>query len=131
MDKLPYIFYRGKKYQVEFYLDVEGNIKVLEYLDSLPMLVKVKLAALVKLMGDEGRIYDDKKYRIVNKKEKIYEFKPLKYRFFNFFYEGGKIIVTNGYRKKSQKVDKKELRKAIKMRSLYIKRERKGEYYGK
>jgi len=55
----------------------------------------------------------------------------VKYRFFNFFYEGGKIIVTNGYRKKSQKVDKKELRKAIKMRSLYIKRERKGEYYGK
>ncbi|MGA1825456.1 MAG: type II toxin-antitoxin system RelE/ParE family toxin [bacterium] len=103
-----------------------------EFLESIPSdKVIVKLAAFVKLIAEEGTLYDEQKFRIVDRKEKIYEFKPARYRFFNFFYTGRKIIITNGYVKKSQKVDKRELKRAIRLKKYYIQRVTEGKYYGK
>ncbi len=126
-----YIFFRGKKYQVEFYCDEKGRMPAKEYFDKADKSGKYKLIALVEYLTDEGKLYDKTKYRIVDDAEKIFEFKPKHDRFFNFFYKGGKIILTNAYRKKTQKVDKKELRKAIKMKQDYEKREKGGIYYEK
>lgn len=64
-------------------------------------------------------------------KEKIFEFKPVGHRFFSFFYEGGKIIITNAYTKKSQKVSRKDLEKARAIKKDYIARVRGGVYYEK
>ncbi|MBF0216743.1 MAG: type II toxin-antitoxin system RelE/ParE family toxin [Candidatus Omnitrophica bacterium] len=125
-----YIYYQGERFQVEFYYDEYGNIPALELIKALPINIKLKLGALVKLMAEEGQIHDENKFRIVDKNEKIYEFKPMHYRFFNFYFEGGKIIITNGYRKKTQKSDKKELAKSIKMRYRYLERNKRGVYYG-
>lgn len=103
-----------------------------EFLESIrSQNVVVKLAAFVKLIADKGILYDEQKFKIVDKKDRIYEFKPVGYRFFNFFYTGGKIIITNGYAKKSQKVDKKELRRAINLKKDYVQRTTGGKYYGK
>jgi hypothetical protein len=66
---------------------------------------------------------------VVDKQEKIYEFKPMHERFFNFFYEGRKIIITNAYRKKGQKVDKRELSRAIDLKKDYGLRVKGGVYY--
>ena len=68
---------------------------------------------------------------MVGPKEKIFEFKPIGHRFFNFFYEGGKIIITNAYIKKSQKVSKKALEKAKTIKKDYISRVKGGVYYEK
>ncbi len=110
--KEEYIFYQGERFQVEFYFTETGKIPAKEYLEDTSLDVKVKLAALVKYIAEYGKIFDITKFRLVDSKEKIYEFKPLQYRFFNFFYEGGKIIIANGYMKKSQKVSRKDLEKA-------------------
>lgn len=127
-----YIFYKGKKLQVEFYFNDKGEMPAKEFLEDIPIdIVVVKLAAFVKLIADEGTLYDEHKFRIVDRKEKIYEFKPAGYRFFNFFHESKKIIITNGYAKKSQKVDNKALNKAIQLKKEYISRLAGGKYYGK
>jgi len=127
-----YIFYQGQKFQVEFFFDQKGCIPAKEYLKTLQeQKALVKLAAFVKLIADVGILYDEQKFRIVDHKEKIYEFKPAGHRFFNFFYTGGKIIITNGYAKKSQKVDKRELNRAIQYKKEYIQRVTGGEYYAK
>ena len=55
----------------------------------------------------------------------------INHRFFNFFYKGGKIIITNAYTKKSQKVDRKELNKAKNIKRDYIRRVERGVYYEK
>ncbi len=79
-------------------------------MESLPgQKVRIKLAAFVKLIANEGRLYDEQKFRIVDRKEKIYEFKPRSHRFFNFFYAGGKIIITNGYAIKNRKSSTRKL----------------------
>lgn len=126
-----YIFYRGRRFQVEFYYSKEGQIPAKEYFDDMALPVQVKLAVLVKYIAEEGRLFDITKFRIVDQAERIYEFKPLEHRFFNFFYKGRKIIITNAYRKQSQKLDKKELAKAIKMKRDYEQRLIGGSYYAK
>lgn len=131
-----YIFYRGDKFQVEFYFNELGALPAKEYLEQLAkeessLEITLKLAALVKCIAEFGKIYDKTKFRIVDHKEKIYEFKPFSYRFFNFFYKGRKIIITNAYKKQSQKVDRKELQRAISIKRDYFCRIEGGTYYGK
>lgn len=126
-----YVFYQGEKFQVEFYFSQAGLMPAKEYLEELTMDVRLKLAVLVKYMAEQGKMFDISKFRIVDYKEKIFEFKPLRYRFFNFFYEGNKIIITNGYMKKSQKVSNKDLERAKVIKNDYIYRVKGGSYYGK
>ncbi len=128
--KEEYIFYQGEKFQVEFYFSEAGKMPAKEYLEEAALDIKVKLAALVKYIAEQGKIFDVTKFRVVNSQEKIYEFKPLQYRFFNFFYEGRKIIITNGYMKKSQKVSKKDLERARDIKKDYTYRAKGGSYYG-
>lgn len=124
-----YVFCHGERFQVEFYFTEKGELPAKEYFDSSDRQVQIKLLALVKYIAEEGRLFDETKFRIVDKKGKIYEFKPLADRFFNFFYEGNKIIITNAYRKKGQKVDKRELAKALRLKYDYEFRVKGGIYY--
>ena len=129
--KEEYVFYQGERFQVEFYFTGTGKIPAKEYLEDISLDVKVKLSALVKYIGEHGKIFDITKFRVIDSKEKIFEFKPLRHRFFNFFYEGGKIIITNGYMKKTQKVSRRDLKRAKELKKDYICRVKGGVYYEK
>ena len=129
--KEDYIFYQGEKFQVEFYFTEVGKMPAKEYLEEVSLDVKVKLAALVKYIAQAGKIFDVNKFRLVDAKDKIFEFKPAGHRFFNFFHEGGKIIITNGYMKKAQKVSRRDLEKSKNMKKDYIARVKGGVYYEK
>ena len=124
-----YVFYQGEKFQVEFYFTAKGELPAKEYFDSSDQQIKIKLLALVKYIAENGRLFDEIKFRVVDKKEKIYEFKPKEERFFNFFYEGKKIIITNAYRKNGPKVNRRELTKAINLKKDYEFRIKGGVYY--
>jgi len=129
--KEDYIFYQGEKFQVEFYFTETKEMPAKEYLEKESLEVQVKLAALVKYIADHGMLFNKTKFRKVDSKENIFEFKPLDHRFFSFFYEGKKIIITNAYMKKSQKVSKRDLEKAKNMKKTYIDRLKGGIYYEK
>lgn len=124
-----YVLYEGERFRIEFYFSGKGEMPAKEYFDHAEDEVKLKLLALVKRMAETGRIFDERKFRLVDSQEKIYEFKPKDDRFFNFFYSGRKIIVTNAYHKKAQKVDKMELLKAVNFKADYELRVNGGVYY--
>lgn len=127
-----YILCRGEKLQVEFYFSEDGRIPARELLESVSdRKVAVKLAALAELIADRAVVYDEKKYRIIERKHRIFEFKILSYRFFSFFSSGGRVIITSGYRKGSKKVNKQELNRAIRLKQNYTERVERGEYYEK
>jgi phage-related protein len=63
-------------------------------------------------MGDFGKIYDTTKFTYEG--DKIYAFKPQPDRYLSFFTKGKKIIVTNAFWKKTQKMPKNEKELAIK-----------------
>ena len=99
--KEKYIFYQGEKFQVEFYFTETGGMPAKEYLEKESLGVQVKLAALVKYIADHGRLFNKTKFRKVDSKDNIFEFKPMDHRFFGFFCKGEKIIITNAYMKKT------------------------------
>lgn len=78
-------------------------------------------------MGDTGKIRDEAKFRYEG--EKVHAFKPRPHRFLSFFIHEGKIIVTNAFRKKQNKLPVREHTKAKKYRVSYRERVKLGIYY--
>ncbi|SRR5260221_10866857 len=121
------IAYAGQKYLIEWYFSDSGKSEVFAYFESLPINRQEKLSYLLTVMGDSGKIFNEEKFR--HEGDKIYVFKPSPDRFFCFFFDGAKIIVTNAYEKKSAKMPPKEKEKALKAKENYIKRVKEGSYY--
>jgi hypothetical protein len=84
---------------------------------------------LFKRMGDFGRINDITKFR--NEGDRIFAFKPQPDRYLSFFCTGKKIVLTNAFHKKSDKLPMNEKERAIKRMKDYEMRVKKGEYYEK
>lgn len=93
------------------------------------MTQKRKLLNLFRLIGEQGKIFDPTKFR--NEGDKIYAFKPQPDRYLCFFVKGKKIIVTNAFLKKSQKLPKGEKQIALKAYDSYLLRTKRGKYYEK
>lgn len=99
----------------------------MEFFKKLSPLEQQKFFYLVKRIGDFGFISDKTKFR--NEDDGIYAFKPQPNRFLSFFFEGGKIIITNAFVKKSQKLKKQDKECAISARTDYLERIKEGTYY--
>lgn len=121
------VAYSGDAHTIEWYFDEKDHSEALEYYNQLNNHERIQLLKLFKRMGDAGEIRDKTKFRFEG--DKIYAFKPQPDRFLCFFYEGKKIIVTNGFRKKQSKLPTPEKENALKKKELYIKRVKAGEYY--
>lgn len=129
MDKTNCVAYEGEKHTIEWYFDRKGKSQSFEYFERLSNSQKRKTLILFKRMCDFGKIYDKTKFRYEG--NNIYAFKPQPDRFLSFFIKGRKIIITNAYRKKSNKIPGNIKVKAIRNKEDYLLRSKKGEYYGK
>ncbi|MFH1846616.1 MAG: type II toxin-antitoxin system RelE/ParE family toxin [Candidatus Omnitrophota bacterium] len=116
-----FLLYEGMQYLIYFHAESVTSSAVNDYFEKCAYKTQASLLFLAKRMGDAGKIYDTTKFRLEDKENKIYAFKPRKERFFCFFFIGRKIVITSAYRKRRQKLDKKELKKAIKIRKKYMK----------
>lgn len=56
--KEDYIFYQGDKFQVEFYFTKTGKIPAKDYFEKESLDVQTKLAALLKYIADNGRLFN-------------------------------------------------------------------------
>jgi phage-related protein len=125
--KSSLIIYEGKKFTVEWYIDAKGKSKAFEYFDELPLDRQKKLLSLVRLIADLGKLFNKEKFRYEG--EYIYVFKPMPDRYFCFFYQDAKIIVTNAYEKKTDKLSVPQKDKALKLKADYELRCKRGTYY--
>ena len=124
-----FIAYEGEALTVEWFFNEKGKSEALDFFETLSNAQKRKTLMLFKGIGDFGKISDVSKFR--NEGENIFAFKPQPDRFLSFFYAGKKIVVTNGFRKKVQKLPKKEKTLALKRMKNYDSRVKKGDYYEK
>jgi len=129
MNKTDCIAYIGNVYTLEWFYDSKGISNAHEYYQELSDLQKRKLLVLFKRMGDDGKIHDITKFRYEG--DSIFAFKPQPDRFLSFFVKDKKIIIANGFKKKSQKLPEEEKNRAIKCKNDYFNRLEKGTYYEK
>lgn len=123
---MEYIAYEGSYFTIEWYVDENNKSPARSYYKSLNIDERIQLLKLFKRMGDAGTIHDKTKFRYEG--DKIYAFKPHPYRFLCFF-SRKKIIVTNGFCKKREKLSINEKNRSLKYRSDFINRFKIGEYY--
>ena len=122
-----YIAYKGSAFTIEWYFDADGNSEVLNYFNAQSDVQQDRLLMLLKRMGDFGRISDITKFR--NEGDKIFAFKPHPDRYLSFFYTGKKIIITNAFLKKTEKLPINEKETALKIKADYEKRVKDRTYY--
>ena|SRR5205814_4340135 len=125
--KKKVIAYAGKEYLIEWYFNDRGKSESFAYFESLSDDRQRKFARLLLLLGDSGKIFNQEKFRYEG--DQIYVFMPSPDRFFCFFFDGSKVIITNAYEKKSAKMPAKEKERALKAKDNYIKRVKEGIYY--
>lgn len=127
MRQKQYLVYKGPSFTVEWYFSEKGESLALDYYQSLDRNQRKKFLFLVKRMGDFGKISDKTKFNYEG--DQIYAFKPQPGRFLCFFMQEGKIIITNGFRKKQQKLPQGEKERALACKENYQKRINEGTYY--
>lgn len=123
------LIYRGSQFTIEWYFDGRGVSPAKDYYERLLLERRVKFIKLVRLMAEAGKIFDITRFR--NEGDQIYAFKPQPDRYLCFFVVGRKIIVTNGFEKKSQKLPENEKERALRAKEDFERRIKKGIYYEK
>ena len=121
--------YRGSRFTIEWYFDGRGVSPAKSFYENLPVERRVKFIKLVRLMGEVGKIFDATMFR--SEGDQIYAFKPQPDRYLCFFVVGHRIIVTNGFQKKSQKLPFGEKDRALRAKEDYERRVNEGTYYEK
>lgn len=122
-----YLIYEGTEFTLEWYYNTKGKMSAYDYFQELSEDRKDKAFYLFEKLGDTGKIFNKQQFR--HEDDQIYAFKPKPDRFYCFFYEGSKVIVTNACEKKQDKLSPREKDKALRAREDYKKRCKGGTYY--
>ena len=116
------LVYKGQVFTVEFYQTEDGDLPARSWLETQSLKQQQKFAALFTLLGDFGKIWNERKFKHLSGSEQIFEFKADQVRVFCFFFVDQRVVLTHGFVKKSQKVPKKEILKAQGFKTDFLKR---------
>ena len=112
------------KFTVEFYKKENGDIPVEEFLDGLNVKMKAKSVGLIKILQEKGNLLREPYSKPLG--DGIFELRCKVgndiSRVLYFFYYEGKIILTNGFIKKTQKTPPEEIRLAKERRADFKER---------
>jgi phage-related protein len=118
-----------KSFVVEFYETEDGKKPVEDFLDSLDNKIASKMLGLMELLEEKGT-----GLRMPYSKHLGNGIFELRCKLGNnntralyFFYYGGKIIITNGFTKKTQKTPLGEIKLSKQRREDWIKRQEEFE----
>ena len=119
------------RFEVEFYEDLNGKQPAKEFLLSLDKKMRAKMVDAISILQDNG--YELREPYSKHLTDGIFELRA-KFgsdisRVMYFFYVDSKIILTNGFIKKSRKTPPRELERAKRHRTEYL--QRKGKKYGR
>ena len=113
-----------KQFEVLFYEKENGECPVKHFMAGLDMNMHAKFVGLLGVLGEKGNALREPYSKYIG--DGIFEL-CCKVgnnitRALYFFYYGGKIVVTNGFVKKTQKTPRGEIKLAKKRRTDYIRR---------
>jgi len=115
------------KFEVLFYEKANGEQPVREFLTSVDEKMRAKLTGLLVVLAEKGNSLREPYSKHLE--DGIFELRGKVgndiSRVLYFFYYDGKIIVTNGFVKKTQKTPRKQILIAKERRTDYVEREGK------
>lgn len=123
---MPYYLWDNdmNKFEVIFYEKENGDKPVENFLDELDIKMRAKLLGLLMILEEKGNMLREPYTKHLD--DGIFELRAVSggniTRVLFFFYYEGKIILTNGFVKKTQKTPRQEIELAKERRADYIRR---------
>lgn len=112
---------------VDFFIRNDGGCPTAKFLDSLDIKMRAKCLRLLALLEHNGNDLKEPYSKAIG--NGLYELRVKQgnniTRFLYFYSTEHRIIVTNGFVKKSQKIPKREITLANKYREEYLMRKEK------
>ena len=112
------------KFTVEFYETKHGRRPAEEFLNELDIKMRGKLVMILKVLQEKGMQLREPYSKYLE--DGIFEIRGKVgsdiSRVLYFFYYDGRIVLTNGFIKKSQKIPDLEIRKAKAYRKDFLER---------
>lgn len=113
-----------KKFEVLFYEKENGECPVEKFIISLDIKMRAKMIGLLELLEEKGNLLREPYSKPI--RNGIFELRCKvgnnNTRVLYFFYCEGKIVLTNGFIKKTQKTPTEEIVLAERYRTDYIER---------
>lgn len=113
-----------QRFEVEYFEKEDGTYPAEEFILSQDVKIRAKLFRLLELLEEKGNTLREPYSKSLD--DGIFEIRAKQgsniTRVLYFFYIGNKIILTNGFIKKSQKTPPSEIDLAKKYRAEYEKR---------
>lgn len=117
------------KFKAEFYETKGGEIPVKDFLDGLDAKMRAKIAMKIGLLEEYGNELREPHSKPLS--DGIFELRVRvrtdHSRILYFFFHGGRIILTNGFTKKTQKTPSAEIQKAKLYKEDFMERMEKYE----
>lgn len=117
------LVYQGKAFRIEFYVSESGASPAEDWLESQGESRQQKFAALFAWMADQGKIWNERKFKHLEGSNQIFEFKSDEGRVLCFFMIGRRLILTHGFTKKGDKIPKGEIERAEMIKKDFLARE--------
>lgn len=112
-------------FTVEFYEKRDGKCPVLEFLNTLDLKKEAKMAREITLLEMFGANLREPHCKYID--DGIFELRVVMgsniFRIFYFFHLNKRIIMTNGFIKKTNRIPKRELKLAKNYRKDFLQRE--------
>ena len=118
------LVYQGSALRIEFYVAISGEAPAEDWLENLSEVKQHKFAALFAWMADQGKIWNERKFKHLTGSDQIFEFKSDDGRVLCFFVVGKRLVLTHGFSKKGEKTPTGEIERAEAIKKDFLTREK-------
>lgn len=114
MSKLAY---SGCRFTIEYATLQDGSCPALEFFNGLDRRWQARMYYLYQRLGDTGWMGNEEQFSKVS--ADFYEFKAFQVRLLCYFKPGSRVVVTHGFIKKRNRMDRNELARAERIKKAY------------
>lgn len=111
------VAHRGSARTIVYAVRTDGTSPGAEFVASLDLRDQAKLHVLFQKLADTGQISNKEKFKKIEGTEGFFEFKSFQIRMPCYFVAGGLVVITHGFRKKSDRIPPSEIERAKQIRS--------------
>jgi len=111
------VAYRGISFTIEYARQANGDVPGLEFFNSMDPRWQARIFSLFRRLGDAGRIENREMFR--KETGEFFAFKAFQARLLCYFRADRRVVVTHGFRKKTDNIRKQEFERAGRIKDDY------------
>lgn len=114
------LFYEGNVHKIELAVTSDGSCPAKEFLDRLSRTDRERISRIIIRLADFGKIHHREQFKKLE--EDFFEFKFYQVRMPCYFHPDGRVIITHGFIKKGDRIDRGQIIRMKRIREEFERR---------